>query len=424
LTPKRLATLVVEAKLVSRLVIDRVLTSLDTHETLADALVDGGLVQEPDLLKLVAHHENTRFVSSARLAQHMTPADVLKRLAPEHALTWQVLPLTYDKAGQQLTVAAASVTCAAQLRTLPTLAGLSVQVYVALPSALNQAIERLYQRRAPTPLPTTPCAGCGAATVEGQLECARCGRLLELGRPDEASLVRALLVVPTGEHRIPRMAAVLEGPTRKVLPPSWADETRLRLTADLSAVRTLSELEAFIISSMTATSTVGGLIEASGLSGYEGRTLLSSLFSRGLISLETPPAVLLKPIAEKPAPVLRAAPALSVAPLRQPTKRLSPSPDAALLERQQTENSIQAALNLERRGEVDGALKVLHIAIARTSRPAPLFNRLALVLAGKRRDFREAESLLKKAIALEPNDPVYAENLAKVLMAAASAKKR
>ena len=86
------------------------------------------------------------------------------------------------------------------------------------------------------------------------------------------------------------------------------------------------------------------------------------------------------------------------------------------------ENSLQSALALERRGEVDGAITVLKIAISRSPKPAALYNRLALVLLHQRKDARQAEELIQKAMELEPENRVYKENLARVLAFAAGAR--
>ena len=89
----------------------------------------------------------------------------------------------------------------------------------------------------------------------------------------------------------------------------------------------------------------------------------------------------------------------------------------------QMENSIQAALTLERRGEVAGAISVLRTAIARTPNAAALYNRLALVILNQRKDARQAEELIQKAIELEPHNPVFRANLVKVLGFAAVGKR-
>ena len=58
---------------------------------------------------------------------------------------------------------------------------------------------------------------------------------------------------------------------------------------------------------------------------------------------------------------------------------------------------------------------MLRTAISRAPNPAPLYNRLALVILNQRKDARQAEELIQKAIELEPENPVFKANLVKVL---------
>ena len=55
-------------------------------------------------------------------------------------------------------------------------------------------------------------------------------------------------------------------------------------------------------------------------------------------------------------------------------------------------------------------------------RPAPLYNKLALALI-KRKEYQEAVSVLEKAVDLEPENPVYQQNLLKVMAASAAREK-
>ena len=80
---------------------------------------------------------------------------------------------------------------------------------------------------------------------------------------------------------------------------------------------------------------------------------------------------------------------------------------------------LERAITLERRGEVDGAIHILKRAITQVKEPAALYNKLALILVNQRKDFRQAEELLNKAIALDPNKPVYQQNLFKIVGMAA-----
>ncbi len=78
------------------------------------------------------------------------------------------------------------------------------------------------------------------------------------------------------------------------------------------------------------------------------------------------------------------------------------------------------ALRFEQAGSLDKAVEVLSAAMEKARRPAPLLNRLALVIA-QRQDFKTAEKLLKRETALEPKVEAYEKNLFKVLALAAVA---
>ncbi len=65
---------------------------------------------------------------------------------------------------------------------------------------------------------------------------------------------------------------------------------------------------------------------------------------------------------------------------------------------------------------------MLESGIGLLPHPAPLYNRLALVLLDQRRDLARAEGLLRKAVEIDPSNDVYSKNLYKVLgLAAVSA---
>lgn len=103
------------------------------------------------------------------------------------------------------------------------------------------------------------------------------------------------------------------------------------------------------------------------------------------------------------------------------------TPPSALQERTGPEASrpdefLQRAIALEREGKVDGAIYVLKRAIAQVNRPAPLYNKLALILINQRKDYGEAELLIRKALAADPSNTVYQQNLYTVLALAAETK--
>jgi hypothetical protein len=81
---------------------------------------------------------------------------------------------------------------------------------------------------------------------------------------------------------------------------------------------------------------------------------------------------------------------------------------------------LEKAIELEKDGKWRDAVQVLETAIRKARSPSQLYNRLAIVLAKYRRDFKEAERLLNKAIEIEPENSVFQQNLIKVISMAAS----
>jgi hypothetical protein len=77
--------------------------------------------------------------------------------------------------------------------------------------------------------------------------------------------------------------------------------------------------------------------------------------------------------------------------------------------------TLSKALAMEKRGDINGAVRLLREGIERASHPAPLYNRLAVLILNRMRDPKADEELLHKAIALEPENAVYRQNLLKVL---------
>jgi len=87
--------------------------------------------------------------------------------------------------------------------------------------------------------------------------------------------------------------------------------------------------------------------------------------------------------------------------------------------RTEADNVLAQAVNMERRGDLDGAIYLLKKGISQLPQPGPLYNKLALILIHQRRDFRQAEELLHKACELEPENEIYEKNLYKVVTLAA-----
>ncbi len=185
---------------------------------------------------------------------------------------------------------------------------------------------------------------------------------------------------------------------------------------------TLTTFEAFVVSLCDGNSTVEHIGHAAGLKTVEIQAVLHSLERRGVLKLAEARPALARPPA--PAPQAPGGDPIQVqakaATGRIPRAAVVPAPSApqapakagtAEGPEQGAEASLQEAIALEKRGNLRGAIHALARAIEHSSQPAPLYNRLALVVIKERRDFAMAESLLKKAVGLDPSKEVYAKNL-------------
>ena len=75
----------------------------------------------------------------------------------------------------------------------------------------------------------------------------------------------------------------------------------------------------------------------------------------------------------------------------------------------------EQAQELEDADDVDGALVVLEKGLYLAPNPAAFHNRIGVLLAMRKRDYQRAKEEIQKAIALEPKNPHYSNNLGKVM---------
>ncbi|HEY3445275.1 MAG TPA: hypothetical protein VGK67_02880 [Myxococcales bacterium] len=165
---------------------------------------------------------------------------------------------------------------------------------------------------------------------------------------------------------------------------------------------TLTTFEAYVVSLVDGVADVETLGKAVGLKTVEIQSVLHSLERRAVLVINPPPAA--------PEPVRTTVPGVDIGVDRasvrtKPFRAAAPAGMGA-------KASLQEAIELERKGDFRGAIKVLARAIELTDQPAPLYNRLALVVIKERRDFAVAENLLKKAVQLDPKREIYLKNLA------------
>jgi Type II secretion system (T2SS), protein E, N-terminal domain len=242
---------------------------------------------------------------------------------------------------------------------------MGVEVRSMVASLSERGVLRLLGPPPAAPIPLTEVAAPAAAPIP----------LTEVSPPAEAPLLLAEVVSP---------AVAPAKPARPAVPAPVAAPPRAPVVSPPVAAKPTEEAPAPRRESRVA-------LEAK---AARQRDLLAR-FARP----EAPPP------AESPK-----APPAPAAPVPSPARPARPSGAE-----RQTENAVQHALALERRGDVEGAIRFLTGAIAKAPNPAPLYNRLAVVLLNRHRDAQQAERLLHKAIELEPENPVYRQNLLKVL---------
>ncbi|MBI3185940.1 MAG: hypothetical protein HYZ28_27710 [Myxococcales bacterium] len=401
---RNLGQRLLEEGLITRFALDQVRAKVGPKEEVSDALVAHGAIQEADLLRFLARELNTRFVSSDKLAAAIVPALVLAVVPVAKAEACCALPIALQADRRVLSVVMADPQKAHALDELPSVARMQqLNAYVGLPRAIRAAIRKHYYRDSAAFAPAEPavetaCPSCGSPVGEDQLECASCGLLLNpdacSGRREvsEISVVRALMAEPGGDTG--RFRNRLAEKTDPKLPVQVDADSVPVLVAGLEEFESrLSPFEAFLVAFSDGESGLGQLAGASGVAEVEVYSVFASLAERGFVRLRPRPS-------------------------RPPAGPLDPLPsDGSPAE---VANLLQQAIALERKGKPESAVALLKQGIARAKQPAPLYNRLAIVVLHQRRDYAEAEELLHRALELEPDNGVYGANLMKVLALAAA----
>ncbi|WAM24694.1 tetratricopeptide repeat protein [Myxococcus sp. NMCA1] len=290
------------------------------------------------------------------------------------------------------------------------------------------------------------CPECRAAVGGNDFQCTQCGLLLD---PQQASgeyiiteptIVRALLSPPqrTRTMELPRPPPQHPTPhdlatARFTVPMDAHTVPHLRAGLDI-ALQPLHPFEAHIASFIDGDHAVPELAQAARLPEIEVKVVLKALLERGVVELHRLPGAPAMRTMTDELPILDGQDFLVPEPMalgdeEPPTRQVPPSPPIIPprtvrrlgIEPGSAEDFLQRAVRWEREGQVDRAIDVLTRAIARVPEAAVLYSKLALILVHQRKDYRRAVELLKRAVALEPNHPVFQQNLLKVTgLAAAS----
>lgn len=299
------------------------------------------------------------------------------------------------------------------------------------------------------------CPQCGTPYEPQDFLCSNCELLLNMDaaagdyKAQDPSIVRALIGPPqrtSGSKPIP--PSVAGG--RKATDPEVTvrgmvvmDEyTVPRIVAGLEmALTPLHEFEAHVASFVDGTNSVPQIAQAAEITRVEAAAVFQSLALRRIVELhrtepepKAPPPRRAPPPASAPPPrresvgnrpTLPPTPAASLVPQAPAPPAPTSRPKVTELQERsappapKAESVLERAISLERRGEVEGAINVLKRAITQVSHPAALCNKLALILVNQRKDYKQAEELLNKALRLEPENAVYQQNLYKVIGMAA-----
>jgi type IV pilus assembly protein PilB len=133
--------------------------------------------------------------------------------------------------------------------------------------------------------------------------------------------------------------------------------------------------------------------------------------SARLPAAAAPPPAPAAPKSEPPPPPVPTAP-----PMPEPARPRASNPGVAQpLMRSQEDGVIQRAVQLERSGRIEEAIEVLEAGISQLPKPAPLYNRLGMIVLNQRQDYSRATKLFQKAADLDPDNTTYMMNLYTVL---------
>jgi len=440
-----------------------------TGQKLGECLVRLGLDETP-VLRLLAQQFGTRFVSTTKLAQARIEPALAERVPVRLAEGFDFVPIRLD--GHVLYVAMAEPQRARALEEIAKAAGVKQVVpFVAIRRSVRAAIRKLYYSDANAFESTqdeNTCPHCGAPVATDDFQCSRCELLLvrhadDLPERDNVSLVRALLTEPDASHgRKPLERPNQERTTVYTLAPTVPSGQLVpTIVASFELVqKPLNPFEAYVMSYVDGRTTVAEIAQITQLKDVELRAIFESLAERGLVDVPSasppgsrppprdravtepslPPvpdsamptdAVLVTP-PKKPKPTAPnpiATPATPPPPLPSPGVAISQGAAQKLLMKQaaqQREESaadsvLQRAVALERGGRIDEAVDLLSRSIGTLKNPAPLYNRLGLILLDQHHDYDRASALLRKATELEPENSVYMMNLYAVLSMKAEA---
>lgn len=116
-----------------------------TGERVEEALIEAGVLKEAELLKLLAAHYQTRFVSTERLSKADIDRHTLDRIPRTLAEKMQIFPVVFDRRSQSLSIVLAAPgedDLEKQIQVVTSVR--EVKSFVARPAAIRAAIDKHY----------------------------------------------------------------------------------------------------------------------------------------------------------------------------------------------------------------------------------------------------------------------------------------
>lgn len=421
----------------------------ETGQKLGECLVRLGLDETP-VLRVLAQELKTRFVSTAKLSQAAIDSALLERVPVRLAEGFDFMPLRLDESAG-LFIAISEPQRHRALEEIARAVGVTkVLPFVAVRRSIRAAIRKHYYADAHAfeHMPDDDaCPHCGAPISAGDFQCERCELLLvrspeDLPPRDNVSLVRALLATP--ERKLssevpPRPNLDKTRVTSYAVDPSALARIPTIIGGLDIATKPLNPFEAYILSLVDGRTSVVDIARISSLSEVEVHAIFESLSERGITQLTSPaPPSQRKSVTQPPTPTRQAAPE------QPPAKKESPAPSKAKpaasdtkpprtepkpaasdtkppRSADPTQGVLQRVVQLERSGKIEEAIAALESGISQLPQPAPLYNRLGMILLNQRREYGKATELFQKAADLDPSNSTYMMNLYTVLSLKAEA---
>ncbi|HEX8699689.1 MAG TPA: hypothetical protein VF815_12675 [Myxococcaceae bacterium] len=410
-----------------------------TGQKLGECLVRLGLDETP-VLRVLAQELKTRFVSTVKLSQTQVDAGLLERVPVRLAEGFDFMPVRLDEATQSLYVVMAEPQRQRAIEEIARTVGVAKVVpFIAVRRSIRAAIRKHYYSDARAfehMSDDDTCPHCGAPCAADDFQCARCELLLvrnaeDLPERDNVSLVRALISVPDRKpvQGVPQSPQQEKTRAYKYAPDAPIPTMIPFISTGLDlALRPLNPFEAYILSFVDGRTTLKDLALVTNLSAIELRAVFESLSERGIVRVEKAEEKKAEekktrpPVAEvPPAPVPKAAPKKTQPPVVSTPVPTSSAGPSGTSEDSATDSILQRVVALERSGKMEEAAELLEQGISKLRNPAPLYNRLGMILLNQKRDYTRSAKLFQKAADLDPDNSIYMMNLYSVLSLSADA---